>query len=235
MGIFAVLVQTKLLTTALFTRVLLGRTLTGLQTVALVLLLFGVVLAQLKPMRHDVTPQMDFEVLTGVAATISISALSGFAAVYTEMVLKDCKPNVQTSGKDPLPYQQVQLALASMITMSAFGCFTDTSTVLNDGLWHGFDHATVLSIVTSAFGGLLVAAVLKYADSILKGYATAASLLLTGVFSALCFGTALTMNFFLGGFLVACSIVMYTHKHGAQSVYLRDKVAAGPPERMETA
>ena len=44
-----------------------------------------------------------------------------------------------------------------------------------------------------ALGGLIVSAVLKYADDDLKGYATAISVILTGILSALFFGTSLDL------------------------------------------
>ena len=63
--------------------------------------------------------------------------------------------------------------------------------------------------MSSALGGLIVAAVLKYADSVLKGYATAASVILTGVLSAIFFGTVLDTHFFLAVVTVTCSISLY--------------------------
>ena len=36
------------------------------------------------------------------------------------------------------------------------------------GLWHGFNVAALVAVVSSALGGLIVSAVLKYADSVLK-------------------------------------------------------------------
>ena len=53
---------------------------------------------------------------------------------------------------------------------------------------YGFDYKACISVVNSAAGGLTVAAVLKFADAVLKGYATAISVILTGLFSMLFFG-----------------------------------------------
>ena len=54
----------------------------------------------------------------------------------------------------------------------------------------------------SAVGGLIVAAVLKFADSILKGYATALSVILTGVMSTILFKTELNTIYYMGEWLV---------------------------------
>ena len=69
-----------------------------------------------------------------------------------------------------------------------------------------------MSVVSSALGGLIVAAVLKYADSVLKGYATAASVILTGWLSVVFFGTTLDLHFVLAMVTVICSIFLYSDK-----------------------
>ena len=51
--------------------------------------------------------------------------------------------------------------------------------------------------------------VLKYADSVLKGYATAVSVVLTGVLSTYLFHTKLTVLFGLGMINVVLSTVLY--------------------------
>ena len=45
--------------------------------------------------------------------------------------------------------------------------------------------------------------------AVLKGYATAASVILTGVLSAIFFGTVLDTHFFLAVVTVTCSISLY--------------------------
>ena len=63
---------------------------------------------------------------------------------------------------------------------------------------YGFDHKAAIAAANSAAGGLTVAAVLKFADAVLKGYATAISVLLTGGLSVLFFGTTLSVEYALG-------------------------------------
>jgi hypothetical protein len=56
---------------------------------------------------------------------------------------------------------------------------------------------------------LIVAAVLKYADSVLKNYSTAVSVLVTGIASYLIFGTELPVLYWMGLINVTCSIFLY--------------------------
>ena len=112
--LFSVIVQTKLLTTALFTWILLGKRLRRNQIFALMLLVVGVVLAQMRSDRKSdrngsanndsalLLTSADRDTLIGVVATLVIATLSGFAAVYTERVLKK-----GGEKKVPLAYTQV--------------------------------------------------------------------------------------------------------------------------------
>ncbi len=50
---------------------------------------------------------------------------------------------------------------------------------------------------------------LKFADAVLKGNATAISVILTGVLSMILFGTHLNVLYFLGIGNVICSVFLY--------------------------
>mmetsp|Transcript_15634 Transcript_15634/g.26083 ORF Transcript_15634/g.26083 Transcript_15634/m.26083 type:complete len:115 (+) Transcript_15634:76-420(+) len=108
-----------------------------------------------------------------------------------------------------LAYMQIQMALASLLMIGAFAAVLDAPAIFERGLWHGFDSSALLAVASSALGGLIVSAVLKYADSVSKGYATAASVILTGCLSSLCFGTTLDVHFMLATVTVTCSIMLY--------------------------
>ena len=80
--------------------------------------------------------------------------------------------------------------------------------------WSGWGSGSNFLVLTyalpcSAAGGLTVAAVLKYADAVLKGYATAISVLLTGVLSMVLFGTELSVEYALGMTNVLAAVFLY--------------------------
>ena len=205
---FSVIVQIKLLTTALFSWLVLGKRLRPIQLIALVLLMVGVILAQMKDGQSNHLA-LSSESSLGVLATLAIATLSGFAAVYTERVLKHAQLHAHSIAQDVLPYMQIQMALASLLIIGAFAIVADFEMIVTYGLWHGFDRRAVVAVMSSAMGGLIVSAVLKYADSVLKGYATSASVILTGVLSAAFFGTTLDIHFVLAVVNVTCSIALY--------------------------
>lgn len=205
-AMFSVLVQTKLLTTALFSFFLLGKNMRKAQVISLCLLTTGVMLANLRnngPGGESNT--------TGVLATLGIAASSGFAAVYTEKVIKSQKKSAERAAHG-LAYMQVQLALTSLLIIGVWALITDFDKIVQYGLLHNINGIAMLSVLNTAIGGLTVAAVLKYADSVLKGYATAISVMLTGVLSMLLFKTSLSFEYLLGMVNVVCSVILYNVK-----------------------
>lgn len=225
-SVFSVLVQSKLIMTALFSALLLGKKLKKTQLVSLLLLTIGVVLCNYKPRSGDAsTEEAQMEManqITGVTATLGISLASGFAAVYTEKVIKKKRTPVPGSATDAgnkqpqqqfsLAYMQIQLASVSLLVMGAFAICKDREAILTDGLWHNFSFPAFISVFNSGLGGLMVAAVLKYADAVLKGYATAVSVVLTGTMSCFLFGTTLSISYGLGVINVVCAVLLYNAK-----------------------
>jgi len=210
-ALFSVLVQTKLLTTAIFSAGLMGKRLRRAQVVSLLLLTTGVMLAQLRPDRH--AEAAGESQMTGIVATVGIALSSGFASVYTEKVIK--RHSAPAAGGDVpsgLAYTQIQLAATSLLIEGTWAFVTDSAAIAEHGLWYGFDHKAAIAAANSAAGGLTVAAVLKFADAVLKGYATAISVLLTGGLSVLFFGTTLSVEYALGMVNVLTSVFLYNAK-----------------------
>lgn len=95
-GLFTIISQCKILTTAVFSAILLRRQYSGTQWRALVALLLGVLLFS-EPILNsrsssllvsDITAAKEANVLLGVAAVATEVTLSGFASIYFEKVIK---------------------------------------------------------------------------------------------------------------------------------------------------
>ena len=99
--------------------------------------------------------------------------------------------------------------MTSLVIEGGWAFATDGAAIRERGLWDGFDYKACISVFNSAAGGLTVAAVLKYADAVLKGYATAISVLLTGVLSMVLFGTELSVEYALGMTNVLAAVFLY--------------------------
>ena len=79
----------------------------------------------------------------------------------------------------------------------------------------GYTSSVVTVILLQAVGGLVVAATIKYADNILKGFATSLSILMSGFISWLLLGDLEPGTYFLFGtslVLISSALYCYTPK-----------------------
>ena len=141
---------------------------------------------------------------------IGIACSSGFASVYTEKVIKAAKKTSSVNREDfGLAYTQVQLAFVSLVVLGLYALVKDFKQIIEYGFLQNYDTAAFATSVNSAVGGLIVASVLKYANSLLKGYATAVSVVLTGIVSSFLFSTHMSVFYGLGIVNVIIAVLLY--------------------------
>ena len=161
--------QLKILITAMFAVLLLGQKLNARKWLSLIFLVIGVVLVQLNV---SGTPPATGTAATseaaaaaaaaagnrehiGLLAVVAASCTSGFAGVYFEKILK----GTATS----LWMRNVQLGTISII-VGLVGVHTkDGAAVRSGGFFQGYTPTVWAVILLQSFGGLMVAAVIKYA------------------------------------------------------------------------
>ena len=216
---FQVTYQLKILTTAFFAVTILRRSLRKIQWGALCLLLIGVVLVQLAQSGpHKAPSGIVQNHWLGFSAALTACFLSGFAGIYFEKILKGSEISVWM--------RNVQLSLLSL----PFGLITcyvnDGAVITTQGFFFGYNSFIWYLVVLQAGGGLIVAMVVKYADNILKGFATSLAIIISCVASIYLFDFKLTTQFTIGAALVICSIFMYSHQPKS---YIPDKT---PTERV---
>jgi UDP-sugar transporter A1/2/3 len=175
-AVYAVSYQLKILTTAVFSGIILGRKLSIEQWISLIMLTYGVALMQ-SGYRRGISGLVDNATWVGFIAVLCACFTSSFAGVYMEKLLK--------STATSLWLRNVQLAaIGSPVTFAAV-LWYDGDRVREGGLLQGFD-ATVWAIVfINALGGLVIAAVLRYADNIMKCFASAAGIVFVCLISSL--------------------------------------------------
>ena len=202
---FQVTYQLKILTTALFSVVLLQKKLSKTQWFALLLLFVGVALVQLQPSQlaaqHSTTKQRPF---IGFLAVLISSLCSGFAGVYFEKILKG------KNKENSIWLRNIQLGSLSTVLAVCGMMVNDGEKLKKQGILYGYDNFVWLVVVMQAFGGLLVAVVVKYADNILKGFATSFAIILSCVISLYLFNFILSIQFIVGASLVMLAIYFYS-------------------------
>lgn len=226
---FTVCAQLKILATASFAVIILHRRLTVTQWRALITLVLGAILVtvptgcEVSPSKtneeageSDLTLQeeeglsllasvegdvsVDWRAVIGYTAVLVEVTLSGFASIYFEKVIK------RSPEKLTIWHRNFQLALHSswLYTMAI---------LLNGGGEAGFGGgwsplACVIALL-GAFGGILVALSVKYADSILKTMATAGSILVATTAGHFLLDGPLDTPMIIGASVVVSSVLNY--------------------------
>ncbi|KAI8824925.1 UDP-N-acetylglucosamine transporter-like protein [Fimicolochytrium jonesii] len=240
-----VTLQLRILTTAVFSVIMLRKRLSLAQWVSLGVLTAGLAMTQLPHLGSSTSATLAaagttagttaanaakaFERLIGLAAVGMICVSSGFSGVYLERMLKDTPTS--------LLVRNVQLSCFGSLFCGVFGILlNDRATIVENGFFAGYGWATTCAVLLSAVGGLLVATVIKYADNIVKNSAIALSIIASGALSSIIGDFQLTPPFLLGGLLVVASVWTYSstpiekvHVGGSQV----DMDAGGEEEEME--
>ncbi|XP_010870111.1 solute carrier family 35 member A3a isoform X2 [Esox lucius] len=205
---YQVTYQLKILTTALFSVSMLGRRLGVYQWLSLLILMAGVVLVQW-PSESPGTPEKERlsagSQFVGVSAVLVACCSSGFAGVYFEKILKETKQSVWV--------RNIQLGMFGLV-FGLIGMFAyDGERVRDSGMFQGYSTITWIVVALQALGGLVIAAVIKYADNILKGFATSLSIILSTLISYFWLQDfEPTSVFFMGAVLVIAATFLYGYE-----------------------
>jgi solute carrier family 35 (UDP-sugar transporter), member A1/2/3 len=210
---FQVTYQCKILTTALFAVLLLHQPLSWLKWLSLAILTIGVACVQIPSTTTTQKPSaLQRSYLYGIFAVAIACLCSGFAGVYFEKVLKT------SNNTTSLWVRNIQLSLGCL-GIALIGTITwDGRAIAEAGFFQGYRLVTVATIAIQAAGGLIVALVIKYADNILKGFATSLSIILSTVLSVWIFDFIVTPYFLLGAALVFVATYLYSVPNGASAV-----------------
>ncbi|KAF9131040.1 hypothetical protein BGW39_002351 [Mortierella sp. 14UC] len=247
---FQVTYQMKILSTAVFSVMMLNRRLTRQKWFALCLLMVGVTLVQLQNVGSKVSPvvvdskeeeEMSEGLLEGtmgdelgdsgitgelvdeetgpvqnpfigLVAVLTSCVSSGFAGCYFEKILKGAEADMWV--------RNIQLGLSGAL-FSFLAMFYDRQRIFEGGLFQGYTAMTWIVVANQALGGLLVAIVVKYADNILKGFATSLSIIISGIISVYFFDFEPSLQFQLGTLVVIMSTYLYGRPDSAVPGFIR--------------
>ncbi|KAL7059518.1 hypothetical protein AAHC03_013620 [Spirometra sp. Aus1] len=197
--------QLKIFTTAIFMVVMLNKRISVQQWVSLGILLFGVAFVQLAPTSGNGSTSVSKEAqnpILGLIAVITASLSSGFAGVYFEKLMKDTAPSLWV--------RNIQLGFWGSVLALVGVYLTDHQAVAQYGFFQGYNFNVILVIGLQSFGGLCIAVVIKYADNILKVFATSISIILSCVASYYLLGDFVPNWYFvLGSVAVLSATILY--------------------------
>jgi len=146
--------------------------------------------------------------MVGLIAVLCAACTSGFSGVYFEKILK--------GSSTSLWIRNVQMGLPSIIIAFITVYSKDGPTVATQGFFGGYTALVWTVVVVQAAGGLIVAVVVKYADNVLKVFATSFSIVISCIISALFLDFQANLLFVVGALLVMAATVMYSSPDGRQ-------------------
>jgi UDP-sugar transporter A1/2/3 len=216
-AVYQILYQGKILTTALFSSLILKRQFSRRQKVAMGLLFIGCSLVQLSAMGlFDDEGGLNFGVgtsgLGGLAAILGGCMTSGFSGVYLEKAIK----GIDIDGGDTphaIWVRNIQLAMFGL-TFACIDAFIESKSEIDKGgLLQGFTPLVWLTVMLSVIGGLAVSMVMKYADNMIKTFTTSLAIVLTSVISIFFFNLRLSFPFMIGASLTLFAVHLYSKKN----------------------
>ncbi|GAB9475466.1 Cmp-sialic acid transporter 5-like [Globisporangium polare] len=215
--VFNLVNQTKLLWTALFVYLLLGKRFSVQQCGAMLVLLSAAVLLSLAKDGGDSGNRSaekesvaSFEL--GLLPVLIASILSGVGAAITQRSMQLHQRDAALVTIELSVYGSVFLVLPMLWSAlsSPASLSTDSSDSLFASLLDGCDAYTLIPVVTNAFGGLLVGTVTKHVGGVLKSFALICGIAFTAFVESYVYGAVLPTEVYVAAALVAFSLFLYS-------------------------
>eukprot|EP00467_Chlorarachnion_reptans_P025674 CAMPEP_0114510386 /NCGR_PEP_ID=MMETSP0109-20121206/13757_1 /TAXON_ID=29199 /ORGANISM="Chlorarachnion reptans, Strain CCCM449" /LENGTH=330 /DNA_ID=CAMNT_0001689685 /DNA_START=176 /DNA_END=1168 /DNA_ORIENTATION=+ len=209
-AVFQVTYQGKTFVVAILSVLMLGTRLQRYKWLAIVGLAAGVSLVNVSNSTDQESRSSGTaEMMLGLAYVVTAALCSGFANVYFEKMVKTASTTEsgEPAKKPSLWVRNIQLASFTIVLGLPAIFYSSSFDMLNP--WRGFNFSVWAVAINNAWGGLLVAMILKYGNNILKGFSNAISTVLATLVSIPLFGFETGSSFAVGVVLVIWSTLMY--------------------------
>eukprot|EP00940_MAST-03C_sp_MAST-3C-sp2_P000538 g538.t1 len=214
----------KILTTALFFRIIMKKSISKQQVVALLMLTGGVCIA-VSGGSSGQQESTAYVTTTGIFLMLVYSMISGFGCVYNEFIMKF------GTGSDNINLQNVVLyswgllfngcgILMSASSSSAAVVETDDDLGVLEtesaggSTFFGFESMSqliwwIMFVLNGAFHGLIISAVMKHLSSIWKLFMSGLSIPIAGLCTSILFGAPLALTLVFGSACVVAALYLY--------------------------
>jgi UDP-sugar transporter A1/2/3 len=206
--VYIVCTQTKIITSAGFSRIFLGTTLNGSQYVSLIFLVLGIVLVQAQDLDLRANNSAGDSTTAGFFAVMLASLTSGLAGVVLEKLYKDS--GVSKGLENTVWTRNIQLSLIS-IPFALSGIYMQArEQVVAGKFFDGYDQVVWSVIILQATGGIIIAFVLKFANVVMKCVAISVSICCCAVYSVCTNELLITARLVFGIFTVNASVLAFS-------------------------
>ena len=214
--VYVVCTQTKILTTALMSRIVLGTRLNRVECASLFFLAAGICLVQLREsdlgtvaLGHNLVSET-----LGLAAVLAASLTSAAAGVTLEKIYKSTSQ--AHSGRGTVEHtiwtRNVQLSLISLPFALIGALWQQSDLLVTRAFTQGFDAYVWGVVMCQAGGGVIIAYVMKFANNILKCFAVAISICFCAVYSIAVGDLKVSTPLVFGILTVVTSVYVFTTK-----------------------
>jgi len=206
-GVYQVTSQLKVVTTAIFMMIFLGRHFSLRRWMAIIFLFSGVAAIQMNQLDGKAPVTTANNPLVGLVAVLCCCATAGFAGVYFEMMLKD-------GSSTPFWVRNLQMYSCGIVSTGLAILMSESGSIREKGFFYGYTRYVYLIVVFSALNGIYISLVMKLLDNLHKSFASSISIILVVVVSLLIFPDAhIGYLFTFGTVTVIASILLYNSVH----------------------
>jgi len=212
-AVYACLQQLKIISAAIFSVIILGKRYHIRKWRALILLTLGGILMEYHTFELHESGQLTDEgsisdPIIGTIAILSIVLLSGFAGVITQKLLQNKGGNsdIKLSVWD----RNLQLSFWSLPVGVLSLLLKDRQELMEIGFFGNWTINTCIIVLLYGIGGILVAITIKYTDVVVKGFASAISLICICIFGSLMLGDTLDIIFTIGAAITVIATFNYS-------------------------
>lgn len=197
--------QTKILFTAWFVYMLLGRRQSLMQVLALNMLFITALLVTYNgsSVTNESERHRDFRL--GICCALIAAVLSGFGAAVTEYSLCGKKRNSYLFSAELGAYSGLAIVVNIVLNLNG-----DGARIRRDGFWNHWGPMTIVPCLSQSFGGILVGLVTQAIGSVRKNFAVICGLILTALLQWAIDGKALSPTVCLAVPLAAVSLYLHT-------------------------
>jgi solute carrier family 35 (UDP-sugar transporter), member A1/2/3 len=224
---FNTLNQTKTLSAALCCYLVMGRTQSSIQVLALILLLLSALIMEgvvnydklllgihspssllLWPNEGNDSTDTTWggrHFTHGVVPILLASFISGLAGALSQKKLQSVG-----GGRDAYLFTMELCGASCIILLISLLISSDGEKITTNGFWDGWTVQTFIPIVTNSAGGIIVGLVTKYAGSVRKGFALIFGIFLSGIIQAsMQSDKQISNEQILGGTIAAFSLYLH--------------------------